>query len=127
MVAGSSNLGTWETAIRAAEHGAKVTLLPRAPASIEWQLPFPGNWFRPGPMAAFMALLIQKRLRILKKTHIPNTALPGLAARAAALEVRVLRHAALGWRAASVQDRHGRPRQVFRPAGGGNWRLAAPA
>lgn len=43
VVAGSSNLGAWETAIRAAERGAKVTLLSRAPAPIEWQLPFPGG------------------------------------------------------------------------------------
>ncbi len=37
-----------------------------------------------------MALPDLKRLRTLKKTHIPNTALPGLAARAEALGVRVL-------------------------------------
>jgi NAD(P)-dependent dehydrogenase (short-subunit alcohol dehydrogenase family) len=92
-VTGSANLATWEAAIRAAEQGAKVTLLSRAPAPIEWQLPFPGGWFREATMAAFMALPAQKRLRILKKTHIPNTALPGLAARAEALGVRVLHHA----------------------------------
>ena len=92
-VAGSANLATWEAAIRAAERGAKVTLLSRAPAPIEWQLPFPGGWFREATMAAFMALPAQKRLRILQKTHIPNTALPGLAARAEALGVRVLHHA----------------------------------
>ncbi len=93
VVAGSSNLATWETAVRAAEAGAKVTLLSRAPAPIEWQLPFPGGWFSAEPMAAFMALPAPKRLRILKKAHIPNTALPGLAARAEALGVRVLHHA----------------------------------
>ena len=36
VVAGSSNLATWETAVRAAEAGAKVTLLSRAPAPTEW-------------------------------------------------------------------------------------------
>lgn len=92
-IAGSANLATWEAAIRAAERGAKVTLLSRAHAPIEWQLPFPGGWFREDGMAAFMALSAQKRLRTLQKTHIPNTALPGLAARAEALGVRVLHHA----------------------------------
>lgn len=93
MVAGSSNLATWEAAVRAAEWGAKVTLLSRAPAPIEWQLPFPCAWFQEEGMATFMNLPAANRLRILKRTHIPNTALPGLAARAEALGVRVLHHA----------------------------------
>lgn len=110
VVAGSSNLATWETAIRSAERGAKVTLLSRAPAPIEWQLPFPGGWFRAEGMAAFMALPAAKRLRVLRKTHIPNTALPGLAARAQALGVRVLHHARVQyaaplWGGAQVQYR----------------------
>ncbi|CAA9553381.1 MAG: hypothetical protein AVDCRST_MAG86-10 [uncultured Truepera sp.] len=92
-VVGSANVATWEAAICAAERGAKVTLLSRAPAPIEWQLPFPGGWFRADGVAAFMALPAAKRLRVLKKTHIPNTSLPGLAARAEALGVRVLHYA----------------------------------
>lgn len=92
-VVGSANVATWEAAIRAAERGAKVTLLSRAHAPIEWQLPFPGGWFKEDGMAAFMALPAAKRLRVLKKTHIPNTSLSGLAARAEALGVRALHHA----------------------------------
>jgi len=92
-VAGSANIATWEAALQAARRGAKVMLLSRAHTPIEWQLPFPGGWFQEEGMAAFMALPAQKRLHILKKTHIPNTALPGLAARAEALGVRVLHYA----------------------------------
>ncbi|ADI13631.1 FAD/NAD(P)-binding protein [Truepera radiovictrix] len=89
VVAGSSNLSSWEAAIRAAEAGAKVTLLSRALNPIEWQLPFAPHWFQADFMARFMALSPEKRLRTLRKTHVPNTSLPGLAARARALGVRV--------------------------------------
>lgn len=92
-VLGSSNLATWEAALRAAEAGAKVTLLSRALNPIEWQLPFPPPWFTEATMRRFMALEGAKRLRTFKKTHIPNTALPGMAARAAALGVRALHYA----------------------------------
>lgn len=88
-VVGSSNLSTWEAAIRAAEAGAKVTLLSRALTPIEWQLPFAPHWFRADFMAQFAALPSEKRLRVLRKTHVPNTSLPGMAARAHALGVRV--------------------------------------
>jgi hypothetical protein len=92
-VLGSSNLATWEAAIRAAEEGAKVTLLSRALNPIEWQLPFPAHWFREAFVRTFMALPDPKRLKILKKTHIPNTALPGMARRAEALGVRIRHYA----------------------------------
>ena len=92
-VVGSSNLATWETAIRAAKQGARVTLLSRAHYPIEWQLPFAGRWFTHTYMSEFTQLPAEKRLRVLKKTHIPNTSLPGMAAEAQALGVRVLHYA----------------------------------
>lgn len=92
-VLGSANIATWEAAVRAAQQGAKVTLLSRAYAPIEWQLPFSGGWFTAAGMADFTALPAAKRLRVLKKTFIPNTSLPGHAARAAKLGVRVCHHA----------------------------------
>lgn len=92
-VVGSANLATWEVAIHAAKQGAKVTLLSRAHYPIEWQLPFSGQWFKAEFITEFMALPADKRLRILKKTFIPNTSLPGMAALAEALGVRVLHYA----------------------------------
>jgi hypothetical protein len=92
-VAGSANIATWEAALQAAERGAKVTLLSRAHTPIEWQLPFPAGGLGGRHGGVYGASPPKKRLRVLRKTHIPNTALPGLAARAEALGVRVLHYA----------------------------------
>ena len=89
-VLGSSNATTWEIACAAAEEGARVTILCRRGAAIERQLPFETAWFRPAFVRTFMAMDAKARLRTLKKTHVPRSTLPGSAARAAALGVRVL-------------------------------------
>ena len=92
-VLGSSNIATWETAIKLAEVGAHVTLLSRRYGPIERQLPFSPHWFESDFMAQFMALPWNKRKRLLKKPPIPNSSLPGMVTRAKTLSVRVVHHA----------------------------------
>jgi hypothetical protein len=77
-VLGSSNIATWEAAIKLAQVGANVTLLSRALNPIEWQLPFHPQWFKENFMKAFIAKDAKERLRILRKTHVPASALPGM-------------------------------------------------
>lgn len=107
-VLGSSNTASWEAALRARACGARVTLISRALNPIEWQLPFQARWFSAEFMTEFMALSADKRLRILKKTHVPGSALPGTAARAHALGVRVchfarVRYATPLWNGVQLQ------------------------
>jgi cation diffusion facilitator CzcD-associated flavoprotein CzcO len=92
-VLGSSNIATWEAALHLAGKGATVTLLSRYANPVEWQLPFAADWFRAEFMKSFMKLPSKVRLRMLKKTHVPATALPGMAAAARAAGVRTLHHA----------------------------------
>lgn len=91
-VLGSSNIASWEAAIRLAEKGARVTLLSRHYGPVERQLPFAPCWLEPEFVAEFMNLPWDKRRRLLKKPHIPGSALPGMAAQAQALDVCVLHH-----------------------------------
>lgn len=92
-VLGSSNISTWETAIKLAEAGARVTLLSRRYGPIERQLPFAPHWLESDFMAQFMALSWDKRKRLLKKPAIPNSSLPGMVARVETLGVRFVHHA----------------------------------
>ena len=92
-VLGSSNLAAWETAIACAEVGARVTLLCRKPNPVERQLPFPARWFRPEGVNAFAARTPKERLRILRRTPVPRSAVPGCAERARAAGVQVHVHA----------------------------------
>ena len=92
-VLGSSNIASWEAAIRLAKGGARVTLLSRHYGPVERQLPFEPHWLEPEYIAEFIKLPWDKRRRLLKKPHIPGSALPGMAAQAQALGVRVLHHA----------------------------------
>jgi hypothetical protein len=98
-VLGSSNIATWEAAIRLAHLGAEVTLLSRYPNPVEWQLPFAPHWFTGQYMQTFMTLPAKERLRILKKTHVPATALPGMAASAGDAGVRALHYARIQYAA----------------------------
>ena len=88
-VIGSSNIATWEVAIKLAEVGARVTLLSRHLNPVERQLPFAPFWFELEAIRDFMQLPWQKRKRALKNPRIPASAMPGMAAKAAALGVRV--------------------------------------
>ena len=92
-VLGSSNLAAWETAIACAEAGARVTLLCRKPNPVERQLPMPAWWLRRDGVRDFVARPAKERLRILRRTPIPRSAVPGCAARARDLGVRVHFHA----------------------------------
>lgn len=92
-VLGSSNIATWEAAIKLAELGANVTLLSRYLNPIERQLPFASYWFKPDFIEAFSKLDWQKRQQKLKKPHIPASSMPGTAAKARAAGVRVLHYA----------------------------------
>ncbi len=92
-VLGSSNLAAWETAIACAEAGARVTLLCRKPSPVERQLPIPAWWLRRDGVGAFAARPAKERLRILRRTPIPRSAVPGSTARAHDLGVRVRFHA----------------------------------
>jgi cation diffusion facilitator CzcD-associated flavoprotein CzcO len=133
-VAGSANIATWEAALQAAERGAKVTLLARAHTPTEWQLPFPGGWFTEEGMAAFMALPAHpKRLRVLRKTHIPNTvpagarrARRGARACASCTTAACSTEHRCGAACSSVQDRQRVTTPSFRPARRGDRRLPAP-
>lgn len=98
-VLGSSNIASWEAAIRLAQLGAEVTLLSRYPNPVEWQLPFAPHWFTAQYMQTFMTLPAKERLRILKKTHVPATALPGMAALANEAGVRTLHYARIQYAA----------------------------
>jgi Pyridine nucleotide-disulphide oxidoreductase len=92
-VLGSSNIATWEAAIKLARVGAKVTLLSRAVNPIEWQLPFGSHWFTETFMKAFMAKDAKERTRILRKMHVPASALPGMEKRALELGVKIHHYA----------------------------------
>lgn len=92
-VIGSANIATWETAINLAKAGAEVSLLSRALYPVEWQLPFPAHWFEREQIEWFSQLDAKTRLRTLKKTHIPNTAMPGMAQEANNLAVRIISYA----------------------------------
>ncbi|MAZ53605.1 MAG: hypothetical protein CMO31_06275 [Trueperaceae bacterium] len=92
-ILGSSNVATWEAAIKLAEAGAKVTLLSRYSNPIERQLPFAPFWFQKEFIQSFSQLSWRERKRSLKKPRIPASAMPGMAARAKAIGVRVLHHA----------------------------------
>ena len=92
-VLGSSNIATWEAAIKLAEAGAKVTLLSRYFNPVERQLPFAPFWFDRDFIAHFMGLPWAERKRLLKKPRIPASSLPGMAAHAERLGVRVIHHA----------------------------------
>ena len=119
-VIGSSNASSWETAVSYAERGAEVTLLSRHPHPVERQFPFPTGWFDPTGMAAFAARPNAERLRILRKTHIPRSAAPGMHRRARAAGVRVVHHARVRhvddvWSSAQVvYDAPGHGRSVER-------------
>ena len=60
---------------------------------IERQLPFAPFWFDRDFMAHFMGLPWAERKRLLKKPRIPASSLPGMAAHAERLGVRVIHHA----------------------------------
>jgi hypothetical protein len=92
-VLGSSNIATWEAAIKLAQVGAHVTLLSRALNAIEWQLPFGSHWFTETFMKAFVAKDAKDRLRILRKTHVPASALPGMEKKALELGVKIYHYA----------------------------------
>lgn len=92
-VLGSSNIATWEAAIKLAQVGAKVTLLSRAVNPIEWQLPFHPQWFTENFMKDFIAKDAKERLRILRKTHVPASALPGMERTARDLGVKIYHYA----------------------------------
>jgi Pyridine nucleotide-disulphide oxidoreductase len=92
-VLGSSNIATWEAAIKLARVGANVTLLSRAVNPIEWQLPFGSHWFTEPFMKAFMAKEAKERTRILRKTHVPASALPGMEKQALELGVKIFHYA----------------------------------
>lgn len=92
-VLGSSNLAAWETAIACAEAGARVTLLCRKPNPVERQLPVPAWWLRDDGVRAFVSRPAKERLRTLRRTPVPRSAVPGCAARARDLGVRVRFHA----------------------------------
>ncbi|MGL4608852.1 MAG: FAD-dependent oxidoreductase [Trueperaceae bacterium] len=92
-VLGSSNIATWEAAIKLAQVGAKVTLLSRAVNPIEWQLPFDPQWFTENFMKTFIARDAKERLRILRKIHVPASALPGMEQRALDLGVKIYHYA----------------------------------
>ena len=92
-VIGSSNIATWEAAIKLAELGAEVSLLNRYLNPIERQLPFAAHWFEPDYVEAFGKLEGNKRLQKLKKPHIPASSMPGTAAKARVAGVRVLHYA----------------------------------
>lgn len=92
-VLGSSNLAAWETAIACAEAGARVTLLCRKPNPVERQLPVPAWWLRRDGVRAFAERPSKERLRALRRTPIPRSAVPGCAARAQDRDVRVRFHA----------------------------------
>jgi hypothetical protein len=92
-VLGSSNIATWEAAIKLAKVGAKVTLLSRALNAIEWQLPFGSHWFTETFMKTFMTKDAKERVRILRKTHVPASALPGMEQKALELGVNVHHYA----------------------------------
>lgn len=119
-ILGSSNSSSWETALSYASLGAKVTLLSRHPNPVERQFPFPVWWVDPTEISAFAARPSVERLRILKKTHIPRSAVPGTHRRARSAGIRIVHHARVRhvsevWSSAQVvYDVSAKPRSVER-------------
>ncbi len=119
-VLGSSNQAAWETAIACAEAGARVTLFCRKPNPVERQLPFDPRWIRPEGVRTFAARPAKERLRILRRTPVPRSAVPGCAERARGLGVRVLYHARVRyatplWGGVQLQVRLPGDREVAEP------------
>lgn len=90
---GSSNIATWEAAIKLAKQGARVTLLSRYTNPIERQLPMPPFWLQRDFIEYFMHLPWKERKQRLKRPHIPASALPGMAQQAYDAGVTAVHHA----------------------------------